>query len=39
MTGVPETATYTPLIGSTTWPSVTLTSIRNAGWQLALEVD
>ena len=37
--GVPETTSYTPRVGSTTWPSVALAAIRDAGWRLVLEVD
>jgi hypothetical protein len=37
--GVPEVESYRARVGSTTWPSVSLTTLRNAGWRLALEVD
>jgi hypothetical protein len=39
ISGVPETSSYMPRVGSTSWPPVTLTSIRDAGFRLVLVVD
>jgi hypothetical protein len=39
ISGVAEVASYTPRVGSTTWPAISLTSMRNSGWSLDLEVD
>ena len=37
--GVPEIASYIPRVASTTWPAVSLNTLRNSGWNLDLEVD
>jgi hypothetical protein len=39
MDGVVEVASYTPRVGSQTWPAVSLKDLHSAGWDLDLEVD
>ena len=36
---VAEVASYTPRVAWKTWPTVSMTALRNGGWNLRLEVQ